>query len=70
MEVRAEVEIHGRRLDAGDAGDVLPVVPLQLAQDKVMAQVDEPDGGLPLRVQGLPGQPGDGLGRQRLFVPV
>ena len=65
-----EVDVKSRRLHAGDAGDVLPVVFLQLAQNKIMAQVDEPDGGLSLPVQGRPGKSGDGLGRQGLVVPV
>ena len=43
---------------------------LQLPEDKVVPEIDEPDLRLSLLVQGGPGQAGDGLRRQRLLVPV
>ena len=70
LQMSRKVDIHGCRLHARDAGDVLPVVLLQLPQHEVVPQVDEPHGGLALRVQRLPGQTGDGLRRQGFFVPV
>ena len=70
LQVPGEVDVESRRLHSGNPGDILPVVLLQLPEDEVMAQVDEPDLRLPLLVQSSPGQTGDGLGRQGLMVPV
>ena len=65
-----KMDVQPRRLHAGDAGDILPVVLFQLPQHKIVAQIDEPNPDLPLFIQGSPGQAGDGLGRQRLLIPV
>ena len=61
---------QGHRLHAGDAGDVLPVVLEQLADDEVVAQVDEADRRLALGVQLLAHDAGHRLGLHGLVEPV
>ena len=70
FQMLSEVNIHGSCLNAGDPGDILPVLCLQLPQDKVMPQINEPNASLPSGVQCHPGKAGNRLWLQRLLIPV
>ena len=70
FQILAEMDLQARRLHARHSGDVLPIVLLQLAENIIVPQIHQPHGGLALLVQGTPGQPGNGLGRQGFLIPV
>ena len=64
------MQLERPHLHAGDLGHIGGGAGLELADDVIVAQIDQADRRLVLAVQLPPGRPGDGLGLHGLAEPL